>query len=300
MAVIVRSGLRAIACISALAISACGTYVPTYTEFWGSDEVDVGTKISNIAAQTRCELRQALKIAYDANAEARSKGYTDKDLSWLDNWGAELELTLNVREKSDLTPAASFIDPLQSATTRFSNGTSIVTPQQFSLNFTGELSSEATRVGIVHMSFLVSDVKKDKVLGTTCLPVQKAEGFLFIESNLGLKTWLIGALNPATQGIADYPARKTGPIGQDAISQQIKFEIVSSGGISPFWRLVRVNANTSPNLFQATRDRFQNILITIGPTDKAPDGSRSLSPIARSQFQAQQFGAAVANALPTR
>ena len=58
----------------------------------------------------------------------------------------------------------------------------------------------------------------------------------------------------------------------DTVSLEIKFIIVTSGNITPTWKLVRVSANTgSSPLFAAGRTRTHDLIITIGPksTDTA-------------------------------
>jgi hypothetical protein len=51
------------------------------------------------------------------------------------------------------------------------------------------------------------------------------------------------------------------------ISHEVKFEIISSGNITPTWKLVRVSANTNAasGFFAASRDRTNDLLITLAP-----------------------------------
>lgn len=53
----------------------------------------------------------------------------------------------------------------------------------------------------------------------------------------------------------------------DAISYEIKFIIVSSGNVTPMWKLVQVSANTSGTFFSTSRTRTHDLIITIGPND---------------------------------
>ena len=52
----------------------------------------------------------------------------------------------------------------------------------------------------------------------------------------------------------------------DTISYEIKFIIVSSGNVTPTWKLVRVSANSGSTPFFSTgRTRTHDLIVTIGP-----------------------------------
>jgi hypothetical protein len=72
----------------------------------------------------------------------------------------------------------------------------------------------------------------------------------------------------------------------DTVTYEIKFVIVSSGNVTPTWKLVKVSANTSGTFFSTGRTRTHDLIITIGP-----QGAVSL----QAHF-ASQIGNAVANA----
>jgi hypothetical protein len=61
----------------------------------------------------------------------------------------------------------------------------------------------------------------------------------------------------------------------------VKFEVVSTGSITPAWKLVRVNFDQTGSLMTGTRDRTHDLIITFGPLDKSQKGS-FLVPIAES------------------
>jgi hypothetical protein len=73
----------------------------------------------------------------------------------------------------------------------------------------------------------------------------------------------------------------------DTLSIEIKFVIVSSGNVTPTWKLVRVSANTgSTPLFSMGRTRTHDLIITIGPP----------TPATANTHLASQIGNAVGNA----
>jgi hypothetical protein len=269
--------------VSAL-LSSCGTYVPGLHEFWGTED-DAGSKVLNVAAQVRCELRKGiyqlitddLRIARQFNQPRRTK--------FLESWGAQVTLTLSAVEKSGLTPGVSLIKPLNDV-------------EALSTGLGAELSSEATRTGVVHFFFTVRELMLQKGnFGTDCIPSKPAQGFMVIESDLKLKEWLYAAIAPGFTSTVRFPNSKDGPFGQDVISHEVKFEIVTSGSVTPVWKLVRVAANDGGTLFAARRSRSQNLLVTLGPAETTPSGRAVLARPAENLHQAQQIGQAVGRAV---
>jgi hypothetical protein len=114
---------------------------------------------------------------------------------------------------------------------------------------------------------------------------------LFIQSDLKLYDWLSAAILPYDARVITYQNNNT---AQNAISHEVKFEIISNGNVSPQWKLVRVSGNTgSTPLFGVGRDRTQDLLITFGPTQKGPNGTNELATAAQNLHSASQIGVAV-------
>jgi hypothetical protein len=125
--------------------------------------------------------------------------------------------------------------------------------------------------------------------------------FLII-SDLGIKEWLMGALlterylpsqppvpkpkpkakpieittkdgtkiniPTSDSGGADTTSKAggSGSLGPFAISNEIKFVIVSNGNVNPSWKLVSISANTANTpLFGVNRTRTHDLIITVGP-----------------------------------
>jgi hypothetical protein len=65
----------------------------------------------------------------------------------------------------------------------------------------------------------------------------------------------------------------------DTISYEIKFVIVSSGNITPTWKLLKVSANTSSPLFGLGRTRTHDLIVTIGPDNTTTSNSNLASQI---------------------
>jgi hypothetical protein len=91
-----------------------------------------------------------------------------------------------------------------------------------------------------------------------------ANASLFLQSDLKIADWLHDAVYLQTVKGGDFT--QTDPLTKDAaLSHEIKFEIVSGGNLTPTWKLVRVSANQTAPFFNTTRDRTQDLIITMGP-----------------------------------
>jgi hypothetical protein len=277
-------------------LAGCGTYVPDIQEFWGSP-VDATYKVNRVSAQVVCELRKAVqRVVSDAPPEfVATPGAPPpprrRDLSWFVNtWAAQVTLNLIVIENSALTPGVSLNSIYRNGTTTFPGAAAVTTPQSFSLGLGVTASSTATRNDKLNMFFTVKELLYGTPsIGKSCIPNQPSNADLFLQSDLKLYDWLSAALLPYDVSIINYANNST---AQNAITHDIKFEIVSDGSVNPTWKLVRITANTSPSLISAGRDRTQELIITFGPTQKG-----MLAPAAANSHLATETGSAVSEAI---
>jgi len=75
-------------------------------------------------------------------------GSHPRHLQWLDDWGAQLSLTLTVEEKTALSPGVTLNKILPNAVTPFPNG-NVSTPQLDTISFGVSGSADATRKAVV-------------------------------------------------------------------------------------------------------------------------------------------------------
>ena len=79
----------------------------------------------------------------------------------------------------------------------------------------------------------------------------------------------LGYVGIAAEQIIASKATSSGDSGTtskpDIFSLEEKFIIVTSGNVTPSWKLVRVSANTNASLFAAGRTRTHDLVITVGP-----------------------------------
>jgi len=279
--------------ILACGLTGCGTYVPEIKEVWDGPE---GTKQIEFEIKNRiyCELGKAVRELNDEYT-VRSRSGPGQPLQttplFPNEWGAQVSISLQIDEGSTLSPGVALNKVLPNVFTPFPSGT-VMTPQSFSLGWGGTLSSTATRIDKFDYYWPVSDLISKPTKASTChgvndpfrmRGVEPASSSPFILSDLRIKEWLDGAMytNRAIPSLG--AASGAGAKKPDVISMEIKFVIVSSGNVSPTWKLVRVSANTGNSpLFAAGRTRTHDLIITVGPNDEAAKNSHFASQLGRA------------------
>jgi hypothetical protein len=77
----------------------------------------------------------------------------------------------------------------------------------------------------------------------------------------------------------------------DTLSIEIKFIIVTSGNVTPTWKLLRVTANTSGSLLSLGRTRTHDLIITIGPNNQQTLNTHLASQIGNAVSNGNQAAA---------
>jgi hypothetical protein len=257
----------------------CGLAVPDIQEFPGGT-AQGQVLVHDIVTNINCEVQEAIEAVYKHNTH-----------TMLDNWGVQIALSLQVSEKGTVNPTLNWVPP--SAATRI-----------FNLNTGVDLSSEATRIDKLNSFFTVEELRKFKICA------YRTNGPMLLQSDLKLKEWLFDVLDVGTTGQVNY-GRNTpkSTFGNDVISHEIKFEVITGGNLTPGWKLENVSINQDGQLLAANRGRIHDLTITLGPTDetlvlmKDAHGNIVKKVVARpsqaafdSHF-ASQIGLAVANSI---
>jgi hypothetical protein len=253
-----------------LLLNGCGTYVPALQEFWEGTE----SPILTAGGVLQYKIKQKVYCSIvDAVAASRAEGLLPR------GWAVQVTLDLQVDETSALNPGASLIKPLPRS-------------QSFSLGLGGIASSQATREEKYGTYWNL-----DKLLGPTgnpCNPSAPPEhgSSLLIESHLGITEWLIDALaNEYAIPASTVPKDTDNVFKQQSLSLHIKFIIITTGTVTPTWKLVRLaSGNGSLPLASANRTRTHDLLVTFGPAFKA--GTPNL---AINSHAAQELGISVSN-----
>jgi hypothetical protein len=144
--------IQAVAVALACALSGCGTFVPDFGEFYDTAVPD--GLIDAIVSHVHCEVKSQIEflilddIALALQDAAEKRKPPKRHLQWLDDWGAQLSLTLTVEEKTTLSPGVTLNKVLPNATTVFPSG-NITTPQLDTVALGASGSSDATRKAVV-------------------------------------------------------------------------------------------------------------------------------------------------------
>ena len=274
-------------------LGGCGTQVPELREW-----PDTGSESYNqqmmqaIVASVRCELSNA--VSDSINVDARNallrrnkRAYGD----FLYGWGAEVLLTLTIVEKSAVSPSAVGMPPSPASA-------------MFSIAGGLSLSSQATRIEKLNFFYKVSDLYHPP--GQTCDPntPDRADSLL-VKTDLKIATILDTKIAAAALGNAGTPAPGEGmkPLRaseiaykgeKNVLSHEVAFDVVSSGNVTPSWKLVPATVNPSTPFLSASRDRTHDLIITFGPLDHT-QGDHALIPIAEQTHLSSQLSAGVVN-----
>lgn len=239
--------VRAAVClILSSGLSACGTYVPAIQEN-GADAVSGQQLVQSIVYNVTCEVQDAVDAIYNNPDHPRKS-------TFLDSWGAQIALNLQVEEKSSINPTVTWI-PHSPASAIFSlfGGVSV--------------SADATRQDKLNSYYTIKQIRR---LGH-CLKGTRPGGVLLLQSDLGLADWLRDNVTAADTGVIQFATDYSdGPLKTSVISHEIKFDITNTENITPGLKLSRVTLNGSGNFLSTTRDRTNDLTITLGPTVPTP------------------------------
>jgi hypothetical protein len=228
---------RVMPIVAALSVGACGLYVPGIQEIPGDSEG--GQRfVQAIVTNITCEAQNAF---YDL--------YKDYKKTFMDGWGVQITLKLTIDEKGAANPTANWAPPSPITTV-------------FSVAGGATLSADASRVDTLNSYYLVSD------LVTHRCPDAIRGGPFMLESDLKLKEWLYDMV--VAHGSGDVQFGKdvvSGPFKENVISHEVKFDVLSSGNITPTWKLTRVQFNPTGSFLSLSRERTHDLTITVGPAD---------------------------------
>jgi hypothetical protein len=360
------------AALIATGLSGCGLSVPQIGEVWDPDfpgDPAGGTPTITATSQIEYEIKRKIYCELSYAVEQVERIQENGKLPIPDSWGIQMQLSLEVDESVSLSPGVTFTQLLPNVMKIFGvfpnkSVNSVSVAQSFSLGFGGVLSSEALRTDKFNAYYSIKDLRqkaaqhqtpclpggkpdpqKDWFIGQNFSPAQSSP--LLIQSDLGLKDWLAGAMlvditsastpsapqppppsNPGNsagkftgnfefEGPLQGKAKGTfsgttasvgagkssssgskpssgesapvGATGQDSFTQEIKFIIISTGNITPTWKLIQLSANSGNGSFFSTgRTRTHDLLITVGPPTQ-----RTVNDFLASQIgQAVRAGAA--------
>ncbi|RWX40279.1 hypothetical protein EHH54_13155 [Rhizobium leguminosarum] len=275
----------ALTSLLAISTSGCGTAVPSLQEF-PSAPGDEQLLVQAIIASIHCEVANAVVEFIEADKLNAANNRGKRSGAWLDGWGAQVSLTLTINEKTSANPTGVWTPP--------ASGNSI-----FTLGAGVAGSATAIRTSKANFFYTVKQLYREKQPGknTVCTAgIQPSRGApsLLVRNDLKLGDWLFDQLASSANNEVTFPVSSEGNWGQNVLSQEISFQVVTSGNVTPAWQLVRANFNQSGPFLEASRDRTSDLLVTFGPLDPKQD-NKGLIPQAENIHFAQQLGLAQMN-----
>ena len=265
------------ACECRLVLSGCGLSVPEIQEnpFAPGNGI---LMVQAIVQSVHCEMGNALKNVRNHDLETAKKYHQKPVTDFLLHWGTEMTLTLTIDEKSSLGPTVTWMPPSPASAV-------------FTLGAGLGAAADATRTEKMSFYYLVPSLLNLPYCKTG---VQMGdENSLLVRSDLKLEEWLADYLSIIGTQVGQAPVTNTGALKDTVLSHDIKFDITTSGNITPSWKLTRVTANPTGPLFATSRDRAHDLTITMGPGDK----TGFIGNAAPTASAANQIGNAVASSI---
>jgi hypothetical protein len=247
------------ALILMIPLTGCGVVPPRLTEAWEAQDVgsEMVLKIKrNIFCETIKAIRRVNKIPTSFGPPIPP------------DYGVQLQLTLAVVESSALTPNLTFNRTLTSGS---ESGASI--GRSWGVGVSGELSSTATRTDTTYSYWSVANIagpgKNKEMCDEKEWPIERDASSLLVKSDLGIAQFLEDNVKAADLLHSSKPAGAKKPEKVDVYSYDLKFAVVSSGGVSPQFKLIPLSGGGTP-ILNLNRSRTHEMLLTFGPT--GPNG----------------------------
>ncbi|UFS78373.1 hypothetical protein LPB73_13760 [Tardiphaga sp. 37S4] len=249
----------AMALVLTLPLGACGFTSPRLTEAWEAH--DIGTNmVFNIKRNIFCETIRAIR---EVNKTPTSFGAAIPP-----DYGVQLQMTLTIAESSAVTPNLTYNRTL---TDGMESGVSI--GRNWGIGLSGELSSTATRTDTTYSYWGVANIagpgKNKKMCDVEDWPIEQNVSSLFVKSDLGIERFLRDHVKAADLLYSSKPRGDKKPEKVDVYSYDLKFVVVSSGGVSPQFKLIPLSGGGTP-ILNVNRTRTHELLLTFGPT--GPNG----------------------------
>src|ERR1700730_2135118 len=88
--------------VGSMLLGGCGLYVPEIQDF--GDKVAGQQLVNAIAYNVTCEVQDAIYEIYHPGGQTRAS-------TFLDSWGVQITLSLQIEEKSSVNPLVSWMPP---------------------------------------------------------------------------------------------------------------------------------------------------------------------------------------------
>jgi hypothetical protein len=279
-----------------LSLGGCGLYVPEKHEIY-EGQPNAKALENVIVNNVKCELRKAVA---DTEAEFANSGrYPGNDIRWLDKQGATVNLKISVDEKSSFNPGLALNTPLPNA-------------QSFSLGLGASSSVDTTRVETVAFTYSFADLKAENAVKAPPKKCINEDGIL-IESDLKIaqfmedKLFLAAVPGSVVTEQNEQKAKKGKKQAKElaspfsVFSYEVTFVAAYGGNATPTWKLLRATVDPTSPLFNTSRQKTNDLTITIGAAKPATSSSAAvLSNEAQQVHFAHLIGQSVATAIQSQ
>jgi hypothetical protein len=240
-------------------LSGCGLEVPPVGEAWEDVHITSDMEL-RIKQNIFCETVEAVKWA-KTNVTIGA----NNDPALPDDFGVQMQIGLTMDEVGAINPGVTYTDPLRNA---FARGSAI--PQSFSAAAGGTVSSTATRTDTTYSYYNIGKISAPGANVAICQNLEsiRAGSSPLLKSDLGIRDYLSQVLPGMQLFHSSAPAKggagKTAKL--DVFSYEIKFVVVTSGNITPMWKLVNITASSGNlPLINLGRTRTHDLTLTFGP-----------------------------------
>ncbi len=258
-----------------LAVSGCGLSTPENHPFQNASVPSAsghtleGNYTDAIVYHVICEISEGLVASQRL------------DLPWLNKWGVTITQSITVADQTGVSPGVTLIQPLNNFVKAFAVGGNVTLAQSASQSIGVTASANALRTETLQYTLRNSDI----LARTSSDPCDK-KGFL-IDGDLKIKNFIYDNASVAAGGrIAPLSAkiRYQYPIF-NVFTEEITFVAAFGGTFTPTWKLARIQANASSNLFISERTTTNDLVITLGPLDAKQDNNSPVRLTADAQNQ---------------
>lgn len=261
-----------LAVFASVILSGCGTVVPNTVD-WSSDSTDArdtAVMVENITLSVQCELQTAVaRIVAEESRRAPGRANRRNYVEFLEDWGAEVALTLTIVENTTLNPTVLLAPP--------SAPSSI-----FTISGGFSLANKATRLEKINLFYTVKELNRSGCAKST------GTSSPLIYNDLKIAGILESRLLLSVLGRARDPGDGPKLVGKSqGLTHQVTFQVVSSGSLTPSWKLVRATINPTGTLASTSRDRTHDLVVTFGPLDGRSDGRSLIQSAQQSHFITQ-------------
>ena len=209
---------------NAIVVVLAGFFASSCSVMPSLEEATGGIPVSEIVLRIKCELSDAFAGQTDIDRS---------DMVWLQNWTAQIDLTLEILDSATFAPGASFMQPLHNGFSTAAGPSSISTagvpgttlsaiPQSFAVAAGASVNGQASRIQTLGFGVSLAELKRWRNSNDTQQLCAISDN-MDLRGHLELKEWVAQSLEPVLSEKLLYagyhPKPQSAPAGSSAKSQ---------------------------------------------------------------------------------